>query len=61
MITNNKQNLHQFFNQSPGTFTRDFLQSFRQSSSYKNNSTEFNSDIDDDDKEVARNFNKNNN
>jgi hypothetical protein len=40
---------------SPGTFARDFLQSFRQSS-LKNNSTEFHSDIDDADKEVARNF-----
>jgi hypothetical protein len=44
---------------SPGTFARDFLQSFRQSSSYKNNSTEFHSDIDDADKEVARNFHTN--
>jgi hypothetical protein len=43
---------------SPGTFARQFLQSFRQSS-LENNSTEFNSDIDDDDKEVERNFNLN--
>jgi hypothetical protein len=44
---------------SPGTFARDFLQSCRLPS-FKNNSTEFLSDIDDDDKEVARNFTKSN-
>jgi hypothetical protein len=45
---------------SPGTFARDFLQSFRQSS-YQTHPTEIPSDIDDDDKEVERNFPSNNN
>ncbi len=44
---------------SPGTFARQFLHSFRQSS-YQNNLPEFhpddNDDDDDDDKEVERNF-----
>jgi hypothetical protein len=44
---------------SPGTFARDFLQSSRPSS-FKNTITEYISDSDDDDKEVARSFNKNN-
>jgi hypothetical protein len=45
---------------SPGTFARDFLQSCRQSS-FKNTITEYISDSDDDDdKEVARSFNKTN-